>query len=212
MIDFVHRNPVLGSAVAWAWRRHTGPATLGEVHTSWARFILQDPLEAAPWIALDAFSDDLFPLPLKVRTLSTTGRHCIVLGKLSSTQHVALAAEGAVAILDGDATPIELPRQIEAVILRGDARLPQHTSIGTILTGREIQILELYARRRALTASALASALGLRTTTVRGHLARGRQKLAEAGLPCATRPDLAMTLQEIGYSHTDAQWSAIGRW
>ena len=135
-----------------------------------------------------------------------------MLGQLTSTQRRALAAEGAVAALDGDATPMEIPRQIEAVIQRGFARLPRHSSIGTTLTDREIQVLELYARRRALTASALASALGLRTTTVRGHLARGRQKLAAAGLRCATRRDLAVTLQEIGYSHTDAQWSAIGRW
>ncbi|MFE4196023.1 hypothetical protein ACFRJ9_09175 [Paenarthrobacter sp. NPDC056912] len=211
-VDFVHRNPILASAVAWEWRKQGSSIALGEIHTSWSSFILQDPLEAASWIALDAFSDDLVPLPLKVRIISASGRNCIVLGKLRAAQRYALSAEGAVAILDKEATAAEIPCQITDVV-RGVARsLPRRTSIGTAITDREIQILELYARRQALTASTLAKTLGIRDDTVRGHLARGRRKLAAAGLRCSTRVELANALQEIGYSHTDDQWSAVGRW
>lgn len=210
-VDFIHRNPILASAVASAWKDHIGVTTLGMIYTSWASFS-RDHLLAAPWIALDAFFDDHVPLPLKVRAASATGRRCIVLGETSPAQRSALAAEGAVAILDEDSTAEEIPGQIEAVVCGAANPLEPQSSIGTELTDREIQILELYARRRALTASSLAAALGLRTTTVKGHLVRGRHKLSAAGFRCATRVELAQVLQEIGYSHTDAQWHAVGRW
>ncbi|WP_258141755.1 MULTISPECIES: hypothetical protein [unclassified Arthrobacter] len=210
-VDFIHRNPVLNSAVMSEWEGGAKAATLGQVYSSWASFSHNHP-RAAHWIALDAFFDDEVPLPLKVRTIAATGRRCIVLGRVSQAQRFALAAEGAVAILDEDSTAAEIPRQIEAVVVGATPTLPPQTSIGTRLTDREIQVLELFAQRRALTASSLASGLGLRTTTVRGHLFRGRRKLTAAGLKCATRGELANALQEIGYSHTDAQWHAAGRW
>ncbi|MFF1829842.1 hypothetical protein [Paenarthrobacter sp. NPDC058040] len=211
-VDFVHRNPILASAVAWEWKRQTTTVALGGIHTSWSSLLLQDPLEAAPWVVLDAYADDLVPLPLKVRSLAAAGRQCIVLGQVTSPQRAALSAEGAVAILDPDSTAAEIPRRIESVLLGLTRALVPQPSVGRELTDREIQVLELYARRRALTASALAEALELRTTTVRGHLARGRRKLAEAGLRCATRGELAKALQDIGYSITDNQWQAVGRW
>jgi len=210
-VDFIHRNPVLNSAIVSEWPRSSAATALGKVHSSWASFSREHP-RAAHWIVLDAFFDDEFPLPLKVRTIAATGRRCIVLGRVSSVQRSALAAEGAVAILDDDSTAAEIPRRIEDVVVGSVPGLPPEPSIGTRLTDREIQVLELFAQRRALTASSLAAGLGLRTTTVRGHLFRGRRKLAAAGLKCATRAELANTLQEIGYSHTEAQWHAAGRW
>lgn len=210
-VDFIHRNPVLNSAVMSEWESSAKATTLGKVYSSWASFS-RDHSRAAHWIALDAFFDDEVPLPLKVRTIAATGRRCIVLGRVSSAQRSALGAEGAVAILDDDSTPAEIPRRIEEVVAGSAPTLPAKPGVGTRLTDREIQVLELFAQRRALTASSLASALGLRTTTVRGHLFRGRRKLAAAGLKCATRGELANALQEIGYSHTDAQWHASGRW
>ncbi|SDX01895.1 hypothetical protein SAMN04487917_104136 [Arthrobacter sp. yr096] len=210
-VDFIHRNPVLSSAIMSEWQSSTEATTLGKVYTSWSSFSRDHP-RAAHWIVLDAFFDDEVPLPLKVRTIAATGRRCIVLGRVSQAQRSALAAEGAVAILDDDSTAAEIPRQIEAVVVGSVAPLPTESSIGTRLTDREIQVLELFAQRRALTASTMAAALGLRTTTVRGHLFRGRRKLTAAGLRCATRGELANALQEIGYSHTDAQWQAAGRW
>ncbi|MFJ4170664.1 hypothetical protein ACIPY3_14245 [Paenarthrobacter sp. NPDC089714] len=211
-VDFVHRNPILAGAVAWEWKRRATTVTLGGIHTSWSSLLLQDPLEAALWVVLDAYADDLVPLPLKVRSLTAAGRRCVVLGQVTPSQRAALSAEGAVAILDPDSTAAEIPRLIEAVVLGSTRPLVPQPSVGKELTDREIQVLELYARRRALTASALAQALGLRTTTVRGHLARGRKKLTEAGLRCVTRGELAKALQDIGYSITDNQWHAVGRW
>jgi len=210
-VDFIHRNPVLNSAVMSEWAGSAKATTLGKTYNSWASFS-QDHPRAAHWIALDAFFDDEIPLPLKVRTIAATGRRCIVLGSVSPAQRSALAAEGAVAILEDDSTAAELPRLIEAVVIGAAPTLPPQSSVGTRLTDREIQVLELFAQRRALTASSLAAGLGLRTTTVRGHLFRGRRKLAAAGFKCATRGELANALQEIGYSHTDAQWHAAGRW
>lgn len=210
-VDFVHRNPVLSIAIEAEWNTGTEATTLGRVYSSWASFSRDHPT-AAHWVALDAFFDDEVPLPLKVRAIAATGRRCIVLGRVSSAQRTALSAEGAVAILDDDSTAAEIPRQIEAVVVGSVPPLPPQPSVGTRLTDREIQVLELFARRRALTAASLAAALGLRTTTVRGHLFRGRRKLTAAGLRCATRGELATALQEIGYSHTDAQWHAVGRW
>nr|WP_239529140.1 hypothetical protein [Paenarthrobacter ilicis] len=212
MVDFIHRNPVLAHAVAWEWQKDDVSTRPGDIHTSWSSFSQRDPEETAQWVALDAFADDLVPLPLKVRTIFAHGKRCIVLGKLNAAQHAALSAEGAVAVLEEDLTAAEIPRRIERVVTSTPERPRQGKGVGTALTDREIQILELYARRRALTASTLAAALGLHTTTVRGHLARGRKKLAAAGLRCGSRGELALALQEIGYSHTDAQWSAIGRW
>jgi DNA-binding CsgD family transcriptional regulator len=210
-VDFVHRNPILSTAIMSEWKTSTEAATLGKFYSSWSAFSLDHP-RAAHWIALDAFFDDEVPLPLKVRTIAATGRRCIVLGRVSPVQRSALSAEGAVAILDDDWTAAEIPGQIEAIVVGAVPVLPAQSSIGSRLTDREIQVLELFAQRRALTASSLAAALGLRTTTVRGHLFRGRRKLTAAGLKCATRGELANALQEIGYSHTDAQWHAAGRW
>ncbi|GAA3270391.1 hypothetical protein [Paenarthrobacter aurescens] len=210
-VDFIHRNPVLNSAVTFEWAGSAKATTLGKVYSSWASFSRDHP-RAAHWVALDAFLDDEVPLPLKVRTIAATGRRCIVVGSVRSAQRSALAAEGAVAILDGDSTAAEIPRQIEAVVAGAAPTLPTQPGVGTKLTDREIQVLELFAQRRAHTASSLAAGLGLRTTTVRGHLFRGRRKLAAAGYKCATRGELANTLQQIGYSHTEAQWHAAGRW
>jgi DNA-binding transcriptional ArsR family regulator len=210
-VDFIHRNPILAGAVAAAWKRLPRTTAQGMVYTSWVSFS-REHLFAALWIVVDAYMDDYVPLPLKVRSLSVTGRRCIVLGELSPVQERALIAEGAVAILDGDLTAEEIPERVEKVVA-GNGRV--HGSIqtvGTELTDREVQILELYARRGALTAPSLAAALGLSPSTVRKHLTRGRSKLARCGFSCGTRADLARTLQEIGYSHTDDQWRATGQW
>lgn len=210
-VDFIHRNPVLNSAVIFEWAGSAKATTLGKVYSSWSAFS-QDHPRAAHWIAVDAFLDDEVPLPLKVRTIAETGRRCIVLGTLSPAQRSALAGEGAVAILDDDFTAAEIPRKIEDVMAGSVPEIPKQLTVGNRLTDREIQVLELFAQRRALTASSLAAGLGLRTTTVRGHLFRGRRKLTAAGLKCASRGELANALQEIGYSHTEAQWHAAGRW
>ncbi len=81
------------------------------------------------------------------------------------------------ALVSGDDNPFRTatPAAVRERIVRQlrEARSPEPSAAG--LTGRELEILRLYARRR--TAAEIAAELGLAPTTVRNHVARGFRKL-----------------------------------
>lgn len=207
----IHTSPLFVHALRNYVPDNAGVVICGAYY-SWSDFV--PARETCPrWVILDAFMDDYVPLLVKVRALHRLGSTPMVLGALNTRQQERLTAAGAAVVISQDLTIPQLAKQMDAVI---DGWTPGSTAPVAVdhcnLTDRELQILELYSRRRGLQASVLGPALGLSAGTVRVHLRNARRKLEQIGWPCNSREQLAQALVALGYSLTDQQWKQSGRW
>lgn len=212
-LTVVHSSPlfihVLRSCVS-----EESTIRIADTYFSWSEFV---PLRdfAAPWLLLDAFLDDHVPALVKVRALAKMGTRSLIVGPLTPKQVALLKAEGAAAVFVEDLTMPELTNAVSETMASADdePRRVEGSRVGPCnLSDRELQVLELYSRRRALQAAALGPALGLSPETIRVHLRNARHKLRQAGWPSTSRAELGRALTELGCSITDEQWQRIGRW
>ncbi|MEE2567950.1 hypothetical protein V1638_00855 [Pseudarthrobacter sp. J64] len=211
----IHASPLFAHALR-AYTRENPGVTIRGAFYSWSDFV--PARESCPqWVILDAYLDDYVPLLVKVRALSRLGATPVVLGALHPRQQEVLRAAGAAGVISEDLTVPELVAEIGRVVSRWTPTSTPDGGRGAgaehcRFTDRELQIAELYSRRRGLHASVLGPALGLSPETVRAHLRNARKKLEELGLPGTSRTQLGQALVDMGYSLTDEQWRQAGRW
>lgn len=206
----IHTSPLFAHALRTYTSENPGIAIRASYY-SWTDFV-PDRETCPQWVILDGFLDDYVPALIKVRALRKLGATPIVLGGLNQAQSELLTAAGAAGVIVEDLTVPELADEIGNIVNTWN---PANQSPGADhcqLTDRELQIMELYSRRRGLQATVLGPALGLSAETVRAHIRNARKKLADLGLPCASRGQVSQTLVALGYSLSDEQWREAGRW
>lgn len=206
----IHASPLFVHAFRFYQSEHP-VMKVRDFYYSWSDFIPSR--DACPqWVILDAFLDDYVPLILKVRALSSLGATPIILGSLDTRQEEVLLEAGAAGFISGNLTIPELVGEIGLLVSTWTRVTPNTTGERCMLTDRELQILELFSRRRGLHTGVLGPALGLSPGTVRVHLRNARVKLKLMGQPCTSRAQLGQAVVALGYSVSDAQWRLAGRW
>lgn len=206
----IHTSPLFAHALRTYTNENPGIAIRASYY-SWTDFI-PDRESCPQWVILDGFLDDYIPALVKVRALRRLGATPIVLGGLNQPQSELLTAAGAAGVITGDLAIPELAEEMGNVVNEWNPASHSAGADQCQLTDRELQILELYSRRRGLQATVLGPALGLSPETVRVHIRNGRKKLTDLGLPCASRGQVSQALVALGYSLSDEQWRQAGRW
>lgn len=208
--DVIHTSPVIGRALANELVRQEPEFRIGQVDYSWVRFAAT--AFPAPLVVLDAYLDDHVPLALKVRALRQQRSRVVLLGIGGLSPLGARARdEGAELWLD----PALGLAETTAEILRLWASSrpgASHVEFAPDLTQREIQILALYAARRAPSITQLSRALGLTAETVRTHLRTGRAKYSALGHVVGNRAALANALEADGLLIPADTWAMQHRW
>jgi DNA-binding CsgD family transcriptional regulator len=210
-LDLIHTSPIIARSVADELVAQAPELRLGTVDYSWVRFA--GSAFPAPLVVLDAFLDDHVPLALKVRALRMHQSRVIVMGlDPGSVLGRRALAEGADLVVP---PTLALAETAAAIIqcwrtpTSGPATFPP---FAPDLTQREIQVLCLYAARRAPSIQQLSRALGVGPETVRTHLRTGRAKYAALGRSVGNRTSLAAELAADGILIPADTWAAQHRW
>ncbi len=142
--------------------------------------------------------------PTQITQVVQRGSRVLVVSALESPQLardvVAAGVDGIVAKSDSDTALIEALNQIrdgQMVIssLLAATILAEHSAKPN-LTGREVDVLELYAA--GLTIGAVARKLSISEHTVKYYLREIRRKFSANGLRSTTQLDLARSADEVG--------------
>lgn len=210
-VDIIHTSPVITRAIAHELLRQEPELKLGTVDYSWVRFAAA--AFPAPLVVLDAYLDDHVPLALKVRALRIQGCQVVVLGAGATTPLARRAlAEGATCWIEPTTGLRDTVADVLDVVRAAGTGPRTPAPFSPDLTQREIQVLALYAARRAPSVQQLSRSFGLSTETIRSHLRSGRSKYTALGRYVGNRPALAEELAADGILVPAATWAELHRW